>query len=372
MAVKQPPRLLHVFPSFEVGGVQVRTSQIINGLGDRFDHSIIALNGNYACAGRLSAGPSVTLVTETKPARSFPRSLCAAARTIADISPDLLLTYNWAALDWSLANATWNGRAHIHHEDGFNVDEAERQFVRRVVYRRLSLWRTDLLVVPSHNLFDVARRVWKRSEAKIRLIPNGIDCFEFASATVSSATDPARPVVLGTLAPLRAEKNIAALLRVAATLRERRLIELVIVGDGPERSRLEGLAAELGLSDICAFRGLRDDIARELVPVDIFVMPSLTEQMPISLLQAMASAKPVVAYDVGDIARIISPENAPLIVARNDEAALTHQIDQLISDAPRRASIGGSNRAHVATHYTATAMIDTYALAYSETLDSHR
>lgn len=369
MTVQESIHLLHVFPSFEIGGIQARTSAIINNLDDRFRHSIVALNGDYSCAARLSSGVPVRLLTNVAPPDSLGKSLRTAWTVSREIHPDILLTYNWASLDWALTSGFQRHFRHIHHEDGFNTDEAEKQFCRRIAYRRLSLLRNDLLIVPAQNLYEIARNVWKRPEARIRLIPNGIDWREFTSAAEARPSPGTPPeTVLGALAPLRPEKNIEALLRMVAELRTNHRLKLIIIGDGPERERLEALARTFGLSDICQFQGLRHDIAVAMAPIDIFMMPSKTEQMPISVLQAMASAKPVVAYDVGDVAHMLSPENASYVVPRNNEQALTRCAEQLIVDASLRRKIGESNLARVKDRFAASTMFERYTACYLDVL----
>lgn len=373
MAVQGSIHLLHVFPSFEVGGIQARTSAIINNLDDRFRHSIVALNGDYSCAARLSSGAPVRLLTNVAPPSTLAKSFHTAWATLRAANPDILLTYNWASLDWALTNGVQGHLRHIHHEDGFNVDEAENQFRRRIAYRRLSLLRNDLLIVPSQNLYEIARKVWKRPEVRIRLVPNGVDWREYTSAAKARPSPEVSPaVVLGAIAPLRPEKNIEALLRIVAELQARHSLELTIIGDGPERRRLEALAGELGLSKACRFQGLRHDVADAMAPIDIFMMPSKTEQMPISLLQAMASAKPVVAYDVGDIAHMVSADNGPYIVPREDEQALARCTEQLIVDAALRRKIGEGNLERVKEQFAASTMFERYTACYLDVLASKR
>lgn len=373
MSVQGSIHLLHVFPGFEIGGIQARTSAIINNLDDRFRHSIVAINGDYACAARLSSGVPVRLLTNVGPPHTLAKSFQTAWATLRATNPDILLTYNWSSLDWALTNRVQSRFRHIHHEDGFNVDEAEKQFRRRIAYRRLSLLRNDLLIVPAQNLYETALNVWKRPKARVQLIPNGVDWREFTTAAAARPSpETSSKIVLGVIAPLRPEKNIEALLRIISELQHRHNLELTIIGDGPERRRLEVLADELALSKVCRFEGLRHDIADAIAPIDIFMMPSKTEQMPISLLQAMAAAKPVVAYDVGDIAHMLSPKNSSYVVPRNDEQALARCTEQLIADASLRREIGESNLAHVKDRYTASTMFERYSACYSDVLASKR
>ena len=105
-----------------------------------------------------------------------------------------------------------------------------------------------------------------------------------------------------------------------------------------------------------------------MAPIDIFMMPSKTEQMPISLLQAMASAKPVVAYNVGDIAHMLSFENSSYVVPRNNEQALARCTEQLIADASLRRKIGEGNLARAKDQFAASTMYERYSVCFLDVL----
>ena len=98
------PHLLHVFPSFEVGGVQVRTSAIINSLEGRYRHTILALNGVDKCRSRIDGGLEVFYLPGPPHGGGLIASFKFAHKTLASLRPDLLLTYNWGTMDWAAAN----------------------------------------------------------------------------------------------------------------------------------------------------------------------------------------------------------------------------------------------------------------------------
>ncbi len=127
------PHLLHVLPTFEVGGMQVRTAAIINHLKTRYRHTILALNSDYQCRSQIDGSLQVSYLTEPPQSGNLIASYKTAHRTLKAAKPDLLLTYNWSTLDWASANALFPFCPHIHHEDGFNLDEADGQKLRRVL-----------------------------------------------------------------------------------------------------------------------------------------------------------------------------------------------------------------------------------------------
>lgn len=363
------PNLLHVFPSFEVGGVQVRTAAIINSLEGRYRHTILALNRDDQCRSRIDGGLEVSYLSGPAQGGGLVASFKFAHKTLTSLRPDLLLTYNWGTMDWALVNTLFGICPHIHHEDGFNLDEAEGQKLRRVLYRRLCLRRRSHVIVPSQSLQVLAAKTWKLNEGKLIHIANGIDGTRF-----QVSQPPAKPValrdlpVIGAVAPLRAEKNLHLLIQAVASLAAEMPVGLLIVGDGPERSRLEALAKGFDPALRAVFLGHVDDIARGFSMIDIFALTSRTEQMPLSVLQAMAAAKPIVSVDVGDVKRMVSPDNRPFIVPRGDERALGRAFRDLLADERKRHEIGRANADWLRDHYREDAMIEAHARVIAETL----
>ena len=191
---------------------------------------------------------------------------------------------------------------HVHIEDGFGPEERDRQTPRRVLIRRLVLARSTV-VLPSRNLQRIATTIWRLPPARVRYIPNGIDLERFAAARTRRRAANTPPVI-GTVAALRAEKNLARLLRAFAAVDQP--ARLVIVGDGPERPALEAWRASLGLAERVEFAGHIDDPAPIYAGFDVFALSSDTEQMPLSVIEAMAAGLPVATTDVGDVRAMLA------------------------------------------------------------------
>lgn len=341
------PVLLHVFPTFEVGGSQMRMATIANHFGPRWRHLVMALNGRTACAERLRPDLDVELL---KP----PTGLMARRRMLRDLAPTRLITYNWGAMDWAIAN--WPGVVpHLHVEDGFGPDEATGQLKRRILTRRLVLRRSTVLL-PSRTLYAIARNVWRLPARCLRHVPNGIDCDRFALADQEGFPDG--PPIIGTVAALRAEKNIARLVDAFARVVARQPARLVIVGDGPERKTLTDRAAALGVADLVTFTGACPKPERLLPSFAIFALSSDTEQMPISLLEAMAAGLPVAATDVGDV-RAMLPSANPVVAKSTD--ALAEALQQLLANPGHAKALGRTNATHVRHAYDQAAMFAGWA-----------
>ncbi len=333
------PLVLHVFPTFAVGGAQVRFAAIANHFGRAFRHIVVALDGNLACQERLNPDLDITFPAVAASRNAMLASAWRYRRLLRRWRPDVLVTCNWGAIEFALANIVPVTR-HLHVVDGFGPEERTTQIPRRVLLRRLALARSPV-VLPSRNLVRIATEVWKLPPTVIRYVPNGIDLTRFTPvgrppAAGSIAAGP----VIGTVAALRPEKNIARLLRAFATLTAGRL---VIVGDGPERAALRTLAAALGIAAKVDFAGHHPDPAPFYAGFDIFALSSDTEQMPLSVIEAMASGLPVAATAVGDVPAMVSADNTPFITFL-DDLALSQSLATLVADPERRRRIGQANR----------------------------
>src|SRR5581483_8307551 len=230
------------------------------------------------------------------------------AGELRSIRPDLLVTYNWGALEGALGNLIGPRLPHIHIEDGFGPDEAKRRFTRRAWLRRVSLMRTGTVVVPSRNLERIARREWGIPPRRLLYLPNGVEMARFGAQLPESEWGFAKKpgeLAIGTCAALRPEKNLKRLIRAFAACGAAHS-RLVICGEGPERPGLERLAESLGIADRVTFTGYLARPETVFAGLDIFAMSSDTEQMPYGLLEAMAAGLPAAATDVGDIKSIVA------------------------------------------------------------------
>jgi L-malate glycosyltransferase len=366
------PRLMHVFPSFAVGGVPNRIATIINRLGDEIHHTILALDGQYGAAETLMSDAYVDLMAFERQRESFVKTIRGIRRKLKNETPDALLTYNWGAIEWAFVNTVFDFGPHVHFESGFGKDEGSALLWRRNRFRRLALLRARRVVVPSQTLARIAEGAWRIPRRKVQVIPNGVDSEEFRGqpgcVTNTEFRVSPRNVVVGTVAPLRAEKNLDRLLRCFAALDGKPEARLVVVGDGSEQDRLKQVAVECGISDRTVFAGHRGDVAHVLRGLDIFVMTSDTEQMPNSLLQAMAAGRPVIATDVGDVKRMVAPENRPYIVAKTDEQGFNERLEDLLVDRDKRLLLGEKNQTYAREYYGIDGMVAAYKTLFNGTL----
>lgn len=366
-----PPRLLHLHSSFDLGGKEARAVQLMNHWGPRATHNVVSgVAGAMSAASAINEDISVSY-PDPPPLQGRPglSRFRAIARSMQ--GHDLILTYNWGAMDAVFAHRLFARSMRlpplIHHEDGFNADEADGLKPARNLYRRFGLSRASALVVPSTVLERIAVGPWHQPRDRVHLIPNGIDLARYGAPPLPDALPgfvrtPGK-LVVGTLAGLRTVKNIPRLVRAIAPHRDR--LQLLIVGEGPERDSIAREAAAHGLDDI-HLAGFQAQPWRFMGHFDIFALSSDSEQFPISLVEAMAAGLPVASTAVGDVAAMLSPENLPFVAS--DEAGLSAALDRLASDADLRQSLGNANQRRARTRYGQDAMFDAYARLYGMAL----
>jgi len=360
MTAAKPVTLLSVFATFRVGGPQVRFAALANHLGSRFRHIVVAMDNQFDCRDRLDPGLDVTLHPLAYRKASLLRNLGLFRGLLRRFNPDVLVTHNWGSIEWAMANAPRLVR-HVHIEDGFGPEEAQAQLPRRVLTRRVLL-RKSMVVVASRKLEQIATQVWKLDPGRVRFVPNGINCDRFAAPGLVPLLPPGTPAI-GTVAALRREKNLPRLLEAFRQVRANRPCRLAIAGDGPERAALEAQAQAMGLGGDVIFLGYRTDTELVYPGLKVFALSSDTEQMPISVIEAMAAGLPVASTDVGDVREMVCEENRDFVRGRGADD-LVRSLAALL-DAPSAARIGALNQQRAREKFSQEQMFATYEALFT-------
>lgn len=354
--------VLHILPSFAIGGSQRRAAALVNGLGADFRHSIVAIDGDFSAQRFIRHPDRVNFSTlPLQPSGGVNiGNILRIIRLYRSLRPDISISYNWGAMEAAMVNRLFGYCPHLHCEDGFDGNIEPR---RRGWARRWAIGARARLVVPSRTLVAIAREIWRIAPARIVHLPNGMDIDGFHSAAMKNGVfrdHAAEETVIGTMTRLSPEKNLGRLLRIFAGLASGQMASLVVAGEGPELDRLRSLAGDLGIAGRVDFPGHVSDVAAAMAKFDIYVLTSDTEQMPYGILEAMACGLPVVATDVGDVRHMLSAENQPFVVAPGDEAGFAGKIVQLSKSVEARRSIGAANLKHARNNYDQARMIDRY------------
>ena len=365
-----PLNILHVQGSFDLGGKEARIARLMNRWGLHARHTMLIGNpGMNSARAAIDKNVDVRFPDDAPSiaGRPSPVRMLAIARYMRSF--DLVLSYNWGAMDAVMAHRLFARAMHlpplIHHEDGFNAEEAAGLNPWRNNYRRLALASASALVVPSNRLEHIAIQAWGQAPEKVHNIPNGIDVRAYAV--------PPRPdaipgldisggrIVVGTLAGLRPVKNLSRLVRIAAPLGDE--IQLVIIGEGPDRPVIEAQARRLAY-DSFLMPGFLPRPQEFIGLFDVFALTSDSEQFPIALVEAMAAGLPVVATDVGDVRAMLSSCNRPYIFAPGDEEGLQRGLAELVADRTLRERLGATNRHRAEEAFDERGMISRYAHLY--------
>lgn len=357
--------ILHVHSTFTLGGKEARAVRLMNAFGARAQHTIIStVAGALAARAAIADGVVAAFPDDHPPFIGKPSigRYMAIARYLQKF--DLILTYNWGAMDAVGVHRLFARMLRlpplIHHEDGFNQDEAQKQNPARIWFRRLTLETAYAVVVPSHTLERIALTSWRQPKGRLLRIANGIALDRYGPAGAEQARGD--ELVVGTIAGLRAVKNLPRLVRAfaASGIGGR----LRIIGEGPERNAILQAATEYGVAGRIELPGFNPDPAAALRDIDIFALSSDSEQQPISLIEAMASGLPVVSTDVGDVREMVSEANLPLIVPPVREDLFAEALSKMAANMSDRLAIGAVNRAKALQFFDEKTMVNRYRALY--------
>jgi sugar transferase (PEP-CTERM/EpsH1 system associated) len=305
------------------------------------------------------------VVAFDKQAGIRPNLVLQLARQMRQMRADVVHTHNTAGFVYGVpAAALARVPRIIHTRHGQRFEASHRQtrlfrWLSRFVHRVVS-------VSEDGRQLTIGEGVLAERACTIR---NGVDIsrFDFVGANPLGRT-----VVVARLSP---EKDVATLIRAVGIVNEMigsrgRLLELDIVGDGTERATLQTLAQSLGLSNVIRFHGLRNDIPEVLAGASMFVLPSLTEGISLTLLEAMARGLPVVACRVGGNPEVVIDGSTGLLVPAGQPQSLASAMLRLHRDPGLAEQFGRRGRQRVEQEFCVQEMIRQYERLYADEVPS--
>lgn len=374
------PLVLHLVYSFDVGGLENGVVNLINRMpAERFRHMVVALTRcEPAFCARITR-PDVDFISLHKPPGQGYKLYPKLYRLFRQHRPAILHSRNLAALEAVVPAFAAGVPVRIHGEHGWEESDprglsAKFRFMRRI-YRPFVSRYVALSGDLQRYLVD---RVGVPAE-RVSRICNGVDTVRFQPAAGPRPAITGCPfaapdqVLIGTVGRLQAVKDQITLVRAFARLvasgapgsdRAR----LVVAGDGPLRSQVEAEVRACGVADRIWLAGERKDVPDVMRGLDIFVLPSISEGISNTILEAMASGLPVVATEVGGNGELVVAGVTGALVPASDPAAMAEALMCYAGDVALRHKHGAAGRERVEAEFSLSGMVERYTSLYTRLL----
>lgn len=246
---------------------------------------------------------------------------------------------------------------------------------KRVAFNRLLLRKGDRVVAVGQSVKEALVRYEGLGPERVEVIYNGVDPAAFTLAENDRDRVRAELGVAGDdfvllqVARLDALKDHATAVRtLERVVRKYPDVRLVLVGDGPQRGAIEREIASRGVAPWVRLLGQRHDLPQLYRAADAFFLTSVSEGIPVTVLEAMAAGLPVIATGVGGLPEIVAPEETGLLAAAGDDAALAAHVGRLARDPGAARRLGEAGRKRLEAGFTQSRMHAAYARRYEEML----
>lgn len=351
----RPLRIAQLVPSLVLGGAEVMATSLAQGLLDAgHDVTLLTLRGGGPLTDRLSPGLRARLV-EVPRARRFDLAVPArVARALSGV--DVLHAHLFTGLLWGTAGAALARvpvvyTEHACHPDDEALVPTARRLLSRRVARVIACSEATAAAIDRHRWFPFAPKV---------TLPNGVDVRGRPQAV------PGVGLHLGTVGRLVPVKGQRHLIDAVALLRDRGVrATLTIWGDGELRPALEAQIGALGLADQVTLAGPTDRVADALATLDLFVLPSLSEAMPMTLLEAGAAGLPLLVTTGGGGPTLLQAGAGGEAVPPGDPVALADAIARFAVRSPAdRRALSEASRATVAARFSLEATVEDHVALY--------
>lgn len=372
---RPPPRpgvrVVHVINTVEVGGGAEHLARLIPGLTRfGFENMVVAgRDGPYAERLRDLGIPVTVLGSMTA------GGLMALARVFLWMRPDLIhLHGSRSGLLGSLAaRLTGTGRiVYTAHAFSFKRDLPRVLHAGTVLAERLTCALADAIICLTDEDARAAAGLGI-SARRVTVIPNGIDPAPFADAPDlrgALGIDPHAPVV-GMISRLVGGKDPLTFVRSAAQVGDRLPgARFLLIGDGPLRAAVEEEVRRLGVADRVILAGVRNDIPALLATIDVVVLTSRWEGLPLVVLEAMAAGRPIVCSRVRTLAEVVQDGVTGRLVTPGDAAGFAEAIVALGADRSLRLALGGAAREHVVRAFPLQRMVEQTVGVYRGVLSA--
>jgi sugar transferase (PEP-CTERM/EpsH1 system associated) len=377
------PLVMHLVYSFDVGGLENGVVNLINRMpAKRFRHAVVALTHCAPAFCQRITRADVEFLSLHKPPGHGIKLYPRLYRLFRERRPAVVHTRNLAALECVVPARLAGVPARVHGEHGWDVSDPQgtrRKF--QWLRRAYSPFVSRYVALSGHIESYLVDRVGIAS-ARVERICNGVDTERFfpapdarRMALPGSPFDAVGHIVVGTVGRLQAVKDQITLVRAFALARGQggataQALRLLIAGDGPLRGEVEAEIRNAGLGSVVWLAGERKDVSDVMRSLDMFVLPSRTEGISNTILEAMASGLPVLATAVGGNAELVVPGHTGALVVPADPGAMANALMCYADDAALRHRCGVAGRQRVEQGFSLDAMVARYTALYEGLLSS--
>lgn len=362
-------RVVEVLATGTNGGAQEHVLGLLTRFdSSRYDVHVVSLSQGSTVRKLERNGIPVTVIDEPDDAIATG----AVAVLLADLRPEIVHNHMYRAelVGTRAAIALGEiGRPRPYIISTVHSSRVRSDEDRRVL--RLLTPRIDRLIAVSRSIVEKLRSEG-RDSAPISLIHNGVDLERYdhqgPCCTLREEYGlPSEGPIVGVVARLEPEKGHPTLLEAwPSVLAEVPDATLLVVGEGSRRGALEAMAHELGIADRVVFAGRRDDVPAVTAALDVAVLPSYREALGLTILEAMALSRPVIASDVGGIPEMVEDGVTGLLVPPHDAPALAAAIIRLLRDHPLADTLGRAGHDLVHERFCIERMVSAVEQIYDD------
>ncbi len=361
-------QILH---SLHVGGAEVLAARLARRLRDRYRFLFVCLDELGSLGEELRAEGFPVHVLGRRPGLDW-RLALRLAGLLRRQRVGVIHAHQYTPFFYAAAARVAGPRAPIlFTEHGRHFPDCPSR--KRLAANRLLLGRGDRVVGVGRAVCEALVRNEGIPAARVGLVYNGIDLDRFASASPGRAAVRrelglgAGDLVILQVARLDYLKDHATAVRtLRRVVRRRPEAHLVLVGEGPEGPKIRELVAQAGLADRVHFLGLRHDIPRLLAAADLFLLTSVSEGIPLTLIEAMAAGLPVVATRVGGVGEVVEEGRTGLLAPAGDDDGLARHVLRLAGAPDEARAMGRLGRARAEASFSEGVMHERYSELYRE------
>ena len=367
------PTVLQVLHTLDVGGAEVLAARLVRRLQDRFRFVFACLDGLGLLGQELREEGFVVEVLNRHPGIDW-GCVRQLARVAQKHRADLIQAHQYTPFFYARAPG-WLGRRLpvVFTEHGrVHPDLPSR---KRMVFNRLFLRPCDHVVAVGEAVKRALIANEGIAEARVQVIYNGVRLADFEDTSVSRSAvrkelglDKNAQVAIQ-VARLDYLKDHLTALRTARRIKEVRPdFRLLLVGEGPERAKIEQEILTLGLQDTVRLLGLRTDVQRLLSAADVFLLTSISEGIPVTLIEAMSACLPVVSTDVGGVSEVVTHGKTGWLAPAADDALLAFHMLDIFKNPDSAVALGRTGEARARQLFSEQQMHAAYAEMFTNML----